>query len=114
MSQYLMVFAMIALLVPVSAAANPETTFVLPGGAEIEMVWIEPGTFMMGSPPSEPGRYDNEGPQHEVTITRGFYLGKYEITQGQWESVMGTHPWSGQSYVQEDSNNPAVSPKAAR
>ena len=107
MSRYLMVFALIMLLVPWTVSANPERTFVLPGDAEIEMVWIEPGTFMMGSPPSEPGRYDNEGPQHEVTITRGFYLGKYELTQGQWESVMGTRPWEGQDRVQEDPDNAA-------
>jgi formylglycine-generating enzyme required for sulfatase activity len=82
-------------------------TFDLAGDATIEMVWIEPGTFMMGSPPSEPGRYPDEGPQHQVTIIRGFWLGRYELTQGQWESVMGTRPWSGQDYVQESANNPA-------
>ena len=81
----------------------------LPGGATMEMVWIEPGTFTMGSPDTEEGRDSHdEGPQHEVTITQGFYLGKFELTQGQWESVMGTTPWAGQSYVQEDPNNPAV------
>ena len=46
--------------------------------------------------------------QHEVTITRGFYLGKYELTQGQWKSVMGTRPWKGQTKVQDDLNHPAV------
>lgn len=84
------------------------TTFTLPGGAVMEMVWIESGTFMMGSPPSEPGRWNNEGPQHEVTISRGFWLGKYEITQAQWESVMGTRPWMGKSYVRENPAYPAV------
>ena len=63
---------------------------------------------MMGSPPSEPRRGKDEGPQHEVTITRGFRLGKYEITQGQWESVMGTRPWSGKRYVQVSPDHPAV------
>ena len=62
----------------------------------------------MGSPDSEEGRYGDEGPQHKVRISEGFYLGKYEITQGQWESVMGTRPWSGQSYVGENANHPAV------
>ena len=80
----------------------------LPGGATMTMVWIEPGTFTMGSPSSEPGRYSYEGPQHHVTITQGFYLGKYKITQGHWESVMGTRPWSGKSYVQENPAHPAV------
>jgi formylglycine-generating enzyme required for sulfatase activity len=80
----------------------------LPGGATMEFVWIEPGTFMMGSPESEEGRSDNEGLQHKVTISRGFYLGKFEITQWQWELVMGTHPWVGQNYMQANANHPAV------
>lgn len=74
--------------------------------AEGEMVWIEPGTFQMGSPDSESGRDNYEGPVHEVTISRGFYLGQYEVTQGQWESVMGTRPWQGRAY--SGSNYPAV------
>jgi len=69
-------------------------TVDLPGGARMEMVWIEPGTFVMGSPSTEPGRYFNEGPVHDVTISQGFYLGKYEVTQGEWESVMGSNPSS--------------------
>ena len=60
----------------------------LPGGASMEMVWIEPGTFMMGSPALEEGR-DGDEVQHRVRISEGFYLGKYEITEGQWGSVMG-------------------------
>ena len=107
MSRCLLAFALIILLVPWTASANPERTFLLPGGAEIEMVWIEPGTFMMGSSEDEPGRQHIEGPQHEVTITRGFWLGKYELTKGQWESVMGTTPWAGHSYFQPDANYPA-------
>ena len=85
-----------------------EATFTLPGGATMEMVWIEPGTFTMGSPENEPDRESDEGPQHEVTISRGFHLGKVEITQRQWESVIGTRPWAGQDLVQENPNHPAV------
>jgi len=48
-----------------------ETTVNLPGGATMEMVWIEPGTFTMGSSDSESGRREDEGPQHEVEITQG-------------------------------------------
>ena len=84
------------------------TTFILPGGATIEMVWIAPGTFTMGSPSLEPGRDSDEGPQHEVTITKGSWLGKYELTQEQWQSVMGTTPWAGEIFVQEKPNHPAV------
>ena len=59
--------------------------------SDIEMVWIPPGTFTMGSPSGEEGRLDNER-QHQVTLTKGFWLGKYEVTQAQWESVMGSNP----------------------
>ena len=45
---------------------------------------------------------------HEVEISRGFWLGKYEVTQGEWESVMGTTPWSGRNYVRSNSSHPAV------
>lgn len=57
----------------------------------IEFVLIEPGTFEMGSPSGEPGRDDDET-QHRVTLSQPFYLGKYEVTQEQWEAVMGTNP----------------------
>jgi len=107
MSRYVVVFALIILLVPWALLANPETTFVLLDGAEMEMVWIEPGMFMMGSPDTEPGRWENEGPLHEVTLTQGFYLGKYELTQEQWESVMKTRPWAGQALIEEGPNIPA-------
>ena len=58
----------------------------------IEMIWIEPGTFMMGSPGGEPGRYSPNETQHSVTLSKGFYMGKYPVTQGQWIAVMGTNP----------------------
>ena len=83
-------------------------TFSLPGGGEMAFVWIEPGVFQMGSPESERGRDSDEGPVHEVEISRGFWLGRYEVTQGQWEGVMGTTPWSGRDYVQSFSSHPAV------
>ena len=59
---------------------------------KIEMVLIKAGTFMMGSSDTETDRDSSEGPQHQVTITKDFYLGKYEVTQGQWEAVMGSWP----------------------
>ena len=61
---------------------DEDVTVTLPGGAKLVMVWIQPGRFLMGSPDSEPDRYDDhEGPQHEVTITTGFYMGKHEVTR---------------------------------
>ncbi|MFH1885419.1 MAG: formylglycine-generating enzyme family protein [Pseudomonadota bacterium] len=62
----------------------------------MKFVWCPPGTFTMGSPSSEPGRYDDE-PQHQVTLPRGFYMQTTEVTQGQWEKVMGNNP----SYFQD-------------
>ena len=75
---------------------------VKPGKAEVidlgkdvklEMVLVPAGKFKMGSPASEKRR-DTEETQHEVTLTKPFYLGKYEVTQEQWESVMGDNPSS--------------------
>ena len=62
-------------------------------GIKLEMVLIPAGKFMMGSPASEVGRVDNET-QHEVTLTKPFYIGKYEVTQEQWQAVMGNNPSS--------------------
>ena len=61
---------------------------------------IPPGEFMMGSPESEMGRYTDEK-QHKVQITKAFYLGKYEVTQGEWKTLMDTQPWKGNVYVEE-------------
>jgi len=59
-------------------------------GPKMEFVRIPAGSFHMGSPVSEEGRHDNEGPVHKVRITKPFYMGKYEVTQAQWTAVMGT------------------------
>ena len=57
-----------------------------------KMVWIATGTFTMGSPPTEAIRYDNESPQTEVTISQGFWMGRYEVTQGDYLAVIGSNP----------------------
>jgi len=57
----------------------------------MEFVYIQPGTFMMGSPSSEQGR-DNDEKQHRVNLTKGFYMQTTEVTQGQWKEVMGGNP----------------------
>jgi formylglycine-generating enzyme required for sulfatase activity len=54
--------------------------------------WIPAGAFRMGSPDDEPGRYHNEGPQHTVYISRGFWLFDTPCTQALWEAVMGENP----------------------
>ena len=58
----------------------------------IKMRLIPSGSFMMGSPSSEDKRDDDEGPQHKVTISKPFYMGKFEITSAQWKEVMGNNP----------------------
>jgi formylglycine-generating enzyme required for sulfatase activity len=55
------------------------------------MVWIPCGRFTMGSPPSEKLRQPDES-QQEITISRGFWMGKYEVTQMEYQEVMGTNP----------------------
>ena len=98
----------------VSYTTGDERTFSLPGGASLAMIYIAPGTFQMGAPSDEePERRDDEGPVHEVVISKGFWLGKYEITQGQWEAVMNTKPWQDsnnqdKANVQSNSSHPAV------
>ncbi|MGD9248136.1 MAG: SUMF1/EgtB/PvdO family nonheme iron enzyme, partial [Desulfobacteraceae bacterium] len=59
----------------------------------MEFVYIQPGTFKMGSPSAEQGRYKDEH-QHRVTLTRGYYIQTTEVTQHQWEAVMGNNPSS--------------------
>ncbi len=61
-------------------------------GVRQRMRWIPPGSFMMGSPEGEVGRDNDEGPQHEVTLTRGFWLGDTPVTQTMWTAVMGSNP----------------------
>ncbi len=71
----------------------PTLTLDLGNGVTMECVYIRPGKFTMGGD-SDPkhGWQGVEKPKHEVTITKGFYLGKYEVTQAQYEAVMGVNP----------------------
>ena len=79
----------------------------------VEFVLIPPGKYMMGSKwgflgmGGEKGRQSNER-QHEVRLTKPFYLAKYEVTQGQWRTVMVSSPWSGKGNVKEDPRSPAA------
>jgi len=59
-------------------------------------VYIPSGTFTMGSPEDEPQREGREGPQHQVTLTQGFYMSKYEVTEEWWFQVMGGTPTTSQ------------------
>lgn len=65
-------------------------TLDLGGGVSLELVRIQAGTFLMGS--DSPEAQGNEQPVHSVTISRDFYIGRYEVTQAQYEAVMGDNP----------------------
>ncbi len=89
-------------------AQAAERTILLPGGVPLVMVWIPGGTFMMGRRyEGEGGSYPSEDPRHSVTLG-GYWMAKYELTKRQWLAVMGTTPWSGQEYVLDDLDSPAV------
>ncbi len=62
------------------------------GNATQRLRWIPPGRFWMGSPESEDGRYADEGPRHEVTISEGYWMFETPCTQALWEAVMGMNP----------------------
>ena len=64
------------------------TVLTLPGGEKMVLIYCAPGEFMMGSDRGE----RCEKPVHKVRLTYGFWMGKYEVTQKQWKSVMGTNP----------------------
>jgi formylglycine-generating enzyme required for sulfatase activity len=61
-------------------------------GGPTNLVFIPPGTFRMGSPTNEVDRWDNEGPQTAVTISRGYWMGKYLVTQGDYLALTGNNP----------------------
>jgi formylglycine-generating enzyme required for sulfatase activity len=65
-------------------------TVDLGGGVNLEMVLLPAAKFIMGV--KAPGPQSKDNPQHEVTITKPFYIGKYEVTQEQWQAVMGSNP----------------------
>ncbi|MDO5319227.1 MAG: formylglycine-generating enzyme family protein [bacterium] len=102
------------LVIDLSGGANAASYPVSYLGAEPQGGWtdeyktdklvlrmIQPGTFTMGSPADEVGRWSYED-QHTVTLTKPFYMGVFEVTQRQWELVMGTKPsyFSNASYYQ--------------
>jgi len=81
----------VALLAAGVRPCLPRETIALGKGVDMTFAWIPPGSFLMGSPPEEPDRYENET-LHEVTLAQGFYLGIHAVTQAQWQAVMGNNP----------------------
>lgn len=82
----LLLLALAALVIAPLNAAAPRTV----PRVGLVLMPIPAGTFLMGSPVTEVGRYPNEGPQTKVTLSRPYWLGRTEVTQAQWRAVMGT------------------------
>lgn len=89
-------------------SSGTEETVLLPGNVPLELVWCPAGSFLMGAAVNEEGSWTGEIPQHQVTLSHGFWIGKYEITKRQWAAVMNTSPWAGEDYVLNDLDSPAV------
>jgi formylglycine-generating enzyme required for sulfatase activity len=68
--------------------------FTIAPGVEMEFVWVPPGTFRMGTVSKKHSARErsDESPKHTVVIGTGFWMGKYEVTQEQWQAVMGDNP----------------------
>jgi formylglycine-generating enzyme required for sulfatase activity len=93
---------------PIKTAKNSVKTLQIPlpdlpaGAKPLDLVLISPGSFNMGNPSEAQNRESNEAPLTQVSLTRPFYLGKYEITQAQWVALMGSNP----SHFTENPNLP--------
>ena len=85
-----------ALLAVVTAtsmfAGDEQTRLRMKGVLGISLIWIEAGSFMMGCPDKSEIEDPAAVPIHKVNIKKGFWIGKYEVTQQQWKMVMGTSP----------------------
>lgn len=91
-----------------SPSAPAEKTVLLPGDVPLRLVWVPEGSFMMGRYDGEQDSHGTEGPQHEVTLASGFWMGKYPVTQVQWLALRNTWPGTAPSVVDGlGSNYPA-------
>ncbi|MEH2158463.1 formylglycine-generating enzyme family protein [Nostoc sp.] len=79
---------------PVQPAASPAATKAVTNSIGIEFIAIPAGSFAMGASNNQPDADNNEKPQHSVTISKPFSISKYEVTQAQWEAVMGSNPYT--------------------
>ena len=98
----------IALSIPIAHAQDAKQhtydSFQIAKDAYMDFKRIEPGTFIMGS--QDEKRQEEDGLPHKVTITRPFYMGKYEVTQAQWNHVMRKRTWSNPSAFGGRLSNP--------
>lgn len=93
----------VAVDTPVAAAktksegnrAGEEREFEIAPGVKMKFCWCPAGEFVMGSPKTEDGRDSRDEEQAKVTLTKGFWIAKTEVTQGQWAAVIGSNPLDG-------------------
>jgi len=88
----------VAMLFCMTSCSRKEIQKGVTNSIGMELVEISAGTFTMGSPEGEEDRQEDEA-QVSVTLTKPFGLGKTEVTQGQWKSVMESEPWKGKDFI---------------
>jgi len=93
MNSAVMAIVALCLLLPIKASCEPKTNEIT-NSIGMKFVLIPSGSFMMGcnSDFEDCGAKGNSLPRHQVSITKPFYIGKYEVTQEQWTKVMGSNP----------------------
>ena len=103
---------------PKPSPPGPKPSETMTNSVGMKFVLIPAGEFMMGSLASEEGRRSDEGPQHQVRITKPFYMGMYEVTQAEYEQVMGEnpsmHPRLTVSQIIEQADDPSRGPNRSR
>ena len=93
-----------AAVTPAGKKISRELKLDLGNGVTMDLVYIKPGAFVMGGENTKGGKWACvEVPKHEVKLTKGFYLGKYEVTQAQYQALMGSNP----SRASKEPNCPA-------
>lgn len=99
------------LLICSAATAQPTTTVLLPGDVPLEMVWLDAGTFRMGALETEDFEdppFPDEIPDHRVILSQGFWIGRFEVTQSQWETLMPNRPFEDLTSSHLGPDRPAV------
>jgi formylglycine-generating enzyme required for sulfatase activity len=91
-------------MTPAGEKPSPQLKLDLGDGVSMDLVYIKPGSFVMGGENTKDGKWECvEVPKHPVTLTKGYYMGKYEVTQAQFQKIMGSNP----SKAAKDPNCPA-------
>lgn len=87
--------ASLSMLFSCQDLSNPkegDSATIAAGDTEFEMIYVAPGEFRMGATAEQKGTDPNEVPAHDVKLTKGYWIGKLEVSQQQWEAVMGSNP----------------------